>query len=1279
MACGRTIRTACFGFSLHSLRRATAVVGRILIIVAVAVPCSAIADPLKTTIDAKVSDGYARLVFTMSGYNDASFRLASNVLVISFKKPIDVSVDRVPAQLPGYVGAARRDPDGSAVRFALERPVKVHATSTGEKFFVDLLPDTWTGLPPGLPQDVIDDLAQRAREADAIIRKAHQAEQQQTELAPVRVHVGVLPTFTRYVFDVPAGASVAADHPKDQLLLTFDAPIKFDLGDAEAALPRAVETIDTQVKGAATLVRFTFADKVDVRTFRDGQGYDVDIVTDDANAAKPGVLPAATQQGSKLEMAPAAPPHEVAGGRVVAQTVMAKMPGVAAPVVAPAPPPVTVPNPPATRPLASQLASPTPAVQRAASPVPLADHTAVQTKTAASAVAPITPPQPAARLDAAKPAMLAVKPQPAPSQASAAATATKNVAPIAAPATHSAPAALAKSATPESGGRVAVELAHQGDNMTLSFPFTLPTAGAVFQRADTLWIVFDSAAAIDLSALRDEASHTIRSATFTRAPNADIVRIKLDRPHLSSVGADGSGWSVQIGDKDVEPTRALAITRDLIGPNRSSVTIPFEEPHLVHRIDDPEAGDALIVVTGFLPARGFVNAKDFVEFHALASTQGVVVEPLADDIRVELTPDKIVITRPTGLTLSTSLQTLLHGSGLRPVMFDSQLWGLDQKASYNERQSDLISAAAAAPENKRLAPRLDLARFYLARGMYPEAKGVLDVTLQDERPDAENASALVLRSVAEIMMNRPDDALKDLSDPAVGDQHDAPLWRALAYARQGKWEEARQGFESVESEVDTLPIELQRTALREEVRSAIEVGDFSDASNQLNDFKTVGIPHDMEPAVAVLIGRLAEGLGRTEDALAAYQTAADSWDRRAAAQGKLRETLLRYSLGDLKRDDVISELETLTTVWRGDETEIEALQVLARLYTEEGRYRDAFYVMRSAVAAHPDWAMTRKIQQEAAATFDALFLAGKGDSMPAIDALALFYDFRELTPIGARGDEMIRRLADRLVSVDLLDQAAALLQYQVDNRLQGAARAQVGTRLAVIYLMNRKPDRALATLRATRTADLSNELRDQRLLLEARALSDMGRHDLALEVIADVDGRAAIRLRSDIYWAAKRWRESAEQIELMYGERWKEWQPLNDVERADILRAEIGYALAQDTLGLSRFRQKYAAKMALTPDAHAFEVVSAPLGTSDKEFGEIARDAASDDTLDGFLHEMQAQYPEASAIPPPLPAVPKAAPAVSAAKAPKTTAAQTAPQLPALVPPTRAAGRTAQR
>jgi tetratricopeptide (TPR) repeat protein len=1264
MARGRTVGKTGHRFSSY-LRRCGLAAAALLCLASFAAPGSADDEPVKATLAATVNGGYARLVFDMSEYDDASVRVANNVLVITFTRPIDVSVDRLALQIPDYVGAARRDPDGKGIRVALSQQVKVNATPAAEKFFIDLLPDSWTGQPPSLPPEVIADLARRAREAGRLERKERQAVAQQRAAAePVRVHASTQPTFTRYIFAVPANTTVSADRTKERLTLTFDAPIKFDLADVVATLPRAIGGIEAELRDDSTLVRFSFLAKIDVRSFRDDGGYMLDIVgadnKPDEQSAAPAAPTAPQQSAAPETTAPATVPPAAAND-AAAPHAEAAVPSAPAKTEKPdIAPPATIAAP--EQPIAQP--TPPPAAAQAAPVLLRADKPVVAPKVEAQIAAPETPPQPAPSADTAKAAPPAPPPAPPAVQRDAAAVLDK------APADA---APLPRPRTANTEGRVAAELTRQGANLKLSFAFTTATAAAVFNRADTLWIVFDSNADIDLSALDGEPSRTIRGAEFTHAPDADIVRIKLDRPHLASVDIDGPTWTVQIGDTAIDTTRSLTISRNLIGPNRSSVTIPFDSPHLVHRLDDPDAGDTLVVVTAFAPARGFVNGRDFVEFRMLASAEGVVVDPLADDVKVELAPDKIIVSRPMGLALSTSLQSLLRGSGLRPTMFDSQLWGFDQQGSYIDRQSKLVAAAASAPDNKRLAPRLDLARFYVARDMYPEAKGVLDVALADERAASEQGTAAVLRAVTEIMMNRPDDALKDLAEPSIGDQHDAPLWRALAYAKQGKWGQARDGFKSADAAVATLPVELQRVALKEEMRSAIEVGDFSTASIQLNDFQTIGVSHELEPAMAVLIGRLAEGMGRKEDALAAYQTAADSWDRRAAAQGQLRETLLRYAIGDLKRDDVISQLETLTTIWRGDETEIEALQMLARLYTADNRCRDSFYVMRSALAAHPNSDMTRRIQQEAARTFDALFLSGKGDALPAIDALALFYDFRELTPIGRRGDEMIRRLADRLVAVDLLDQAAELLQYQVDNRLQGAARAQVATRLAVIYLMNRKADRALATLRATRTADLTNEVRNQRLLLEARALSDMGRHDVALEVIGNLDGREVIRLRSDIYWAGRHWREAAEQIELLYGERWKDWQPLNDIERSDILRAQLGYALSEDTLGLGRFREKYAAKMAGTPDAHAFEVVSAPLGTSGKEFAAIAHAAAAVDTLDGFLRAMQARYPDASAAPPSAaqPAPPDAPQAATPAPA--------VPPIPSIVPPPRASGRTALR
>ncbi len=308
--------------------------------------------------------------------------------------------------------------------------------------------------------------------------------------------------------------------------------------------------------------------------------------------------------------------------------------------------------------------------------------------------------------------------------------------------------------------------------------------------------------------------------------------------------------------------------------------------------------------------------------------------------------------------------------------------------------------------------------------------------------------------------------------------------------------------------------------------------------------------------------------------------------------------------------------------------------------------------------------MTRRLMEEAAASFDVLFLSGKADSMPVIDALSLFYDFRELTPVGRRGDEMIRRLADRLVTVDLLDQASALLQHQVDHRLQGAARAQVAVRLSVIYLMAHKPDKAIAAIRTTRVADLPNELRNQRLLLEARALSETGRHDVALEVAANVPGREADRLRADVMWAGKRWREAAEQIERFYGERWREFGPLTEPERADILRAGIGYALADDRLGLDRFRQKYAAKMAESPDRRAFEVVTSAPSAGGPEFGEVAKTVSGIGTLEGFLRDIRTRYPEAgTATTPGAPGAP-AAPAAPPAAAPPAQSAVPPPAKP---------------
>jgi hypothetical protein len=1126
------------------------------------------AQPVKGEATFSATGGYARLILKLDEDVDSDVSVAGSIIVIRFKRPVELSVDRLSDAVPSYVGSARRDPDGAAIRISLARKVTVNAMTAGERIFVDLLPDNWSGLPPSLPQEVVRELSERARVAERALRQQRAAEAA-LKRAPVRVRASVQPTFVRFVFELPDGASVSSALNEQKLALVFSTALTFDLADARLAAPSNIASINQKIEGENASVEVALIGDVDVHSFREEKNYIVDI---GFQSEKPS------------------------------------------PLAAPAPP-----ASPATKPAASNEAP----AQRSGDIALLPSETTAQKAKLEAKPEPKL--EPAIKPQAGAPPAVAA---PAP------ALAKETPAPIAArPKIVLAAAEPSVEAKP--GNAVnKVDAKRNSDGLRLTFSFAAAAPAALFRRADVVWLIFDSAKPLDLEPIRREAGSILGDVSALPLDNGQAIRLRLNRPQLVSLTADdetGQNWVVIFADSMQTPSQPLTAIRNVTDPARANVTVPIAKPSVVHRVVDPDAGDALMVITAGPPGRGFVRRQQFVEFSFLESIHGVVIQPNSDDVAAELASDKITLSRPGGLTLSSAdVGAERAATTVRPI-FDVNEWRRNQQDDFVKRLDLLVTAAATAPAEQRTAARLDLARFYMSRAMYPEAKGVLDLSLSEARPGQEDLSTLIVHSVASTLTGRPDQGLKDVAAPAIGTNYDSQLWKALALARQGKWAEAREKFKNVEFAVSSLPLELQRIVILEAMRASIELKDYSGAASRSNDLDVIGIPPDLKPQVSVMRGRLDEALGREKDALAEYKAAARSTDRGSAMEARLFDIALRQKRDEITQEESLRDLETLSVTWRGDGLEVKALQMMARIYSEAGRFGESLSAARIATRLQPNSELSRQAQDESAALFAQLFLSPKGDDLPPVDALGMFYEYRELTPIGRRGDEMIRRLADRLVGVDLLDQASELLQYQVDHRLEGAARAQVAARLAMVYLMNRKPDRAIGALRTTRIADLAGELRQQRLLLEARAQSDIGRRDLALDIISNIVGREAIRLRSDIYWAARRWRESSEQIELYYGDRWRDFKPLNPVEKGDVIRAVVGYALADDTLGLSRFREKYAALMSGEADRAAFEVASKPASTNSAEFAQIAKMAASVDTLDGFLREMKARFPDATA------------------------------------------------
>ena len=117
------------------------------------------ADPVKGDASFSAAGGYARLVIKLAEDVPSEVSTAGSIVVIRFQRPVDVAIDQLSDAVPDYVGSARRDPDGTAIRLSLARKVTINTMTAGERIFVDFLPDSWTGPPPSLPLEVVRELA----------------------------------------------------------------------------------------------------------------------------------------------------------------------------------------------------------------------------------------------------------------------------------------------------------------------------------------------------------------------------------------------------------------------------------------------------------------------------------------------------------------------------------------------------------------------------------------------------------------------------------------------------------------------------------------------------------------------------------------------------------------------------------------------------------------------------------------------------------------------------------------------------------------------------------------------------------------------------------------------------------------------------------------------------------------------------------------------------------------------------------------------------------------
>jgi tetratricopeptide (TPR) repeat protein len=734
------------------------------------------------------------------------------------------------------------------------------------------------------------------------------------------------------------------------------------------------------------------------------------------------------------------------------------------------------------------------------------------------------------------------------------------------------------------------------EGASLRFDWPVPTPAAIYRRGAALWIVFAGAKQVDLAEARKLPSEIIQRIDQVPQPKATVLRLVPRTGVNPTVRRADNSWVVNLRPQEARADAPIAVEAE---PEASPPRVLFRVNETAELITlrDPDVGDMVTVIPVSVPGQGIGASQGFVEFEALASVQGIALRPIADDLRIERAADGIEVSRPGGLSLSSEGDRRVAMVSAGRGGFDFVRWQGRAGESFLDRRSRFEQAVAAASNASRTKARLDLARFYFANLYAAEAEGVLAAIERDDPTAFGEPAVMMLSGAVRLLAGDRKGASDALGQKLVESEPDAGLWRASLAAENGDWSTAATLFTPAVSLLPRYPETLRDRFALQAAEAFLETGQ-PDAADPIIRLVLKGAPALADKAMALYFqGRQALAQDDYARAVELWRKVAAMDDRPSRARALFARISAQYEAAQMSRADAIKALEQLRFAWRGDRIEFQILKKLGELKLADGDQRGAFDILREAALNFPDDPQSKELMKALSDSLADLLLGKESAEMSPVKALTLYDEFKDYAPVGERGDAIVRRLIDRLVAVDLLDRAAALLEGQVEHRLTGRDKARGTAQLALLRLFDHHPEEALKALDIAVDKDLPAELLRQRQQLRARALAELNRNDEALAILSGDTSRDADRLRADIFWRARNWPEAAKVFARIVPPPAAEAK-LDQAASQIVLNWAAALTLAGDQKGLDDLRTRYGRAMAATPFADAFRVVAGEPGAA---------------------------------------------------------------------------------
>ena len=569
--------------------------------------------------------------------------------------------------------------------------------------------------------------------------------------------------------------------------------------------------------------------------------------------------------------------------------------------------------------------------------------------------------------------------------------------------------APAKPVLPEvalNGRSIRLQVDKNADRIRLETDKGAFPPSAIFVRGGYLWIVIQSPLDLDARDTTSAVPASFGPVNLGRREKVVYLRTKLKTPQPPRImPGDGNALLIDLtGDPGAGPSLQRSV---LYGPrNQPGLLVGMAGTGDPVEFEDPVFGDRIFVVPSSALGAGATRALRYQEFSVLDSAQGLAVAAVADDVAVKVESGGVSITRPDGLAISEGDDKASPNAkkSLRLAVNRLQ-WMHDRgEDAWNERNERLVAIAGLSGEQRKQA-LLDYSRFLAANGLYREALTSLDVGI-DHRSDTELEDIdLLERSVYTALQGDLDDAMAKFSQVRLGGNQEAALWRSYIHASAGRWTDAVKQWQQSGTVFMAYPPQLQALLAMPIAEAAVEAANWPMADDLIRRVDVSADPALRDRAM-YLKARKVEADGDPAEALAILDRAMSSLDLRTAVRAQNIHAEFEMKTGAWDRERGLQEFQLLASYWRGDFIEARVLKNIARACIDLVHWRCAFESAQRLNRNFAELDGVRPILDEIAVRLESLLERSEPGGRDAMNAVALFFEFREFMPAGRRGDEL---------------------------------------------------------------------------------------------------------------------------------------------------------------------------------------------------------------------------------------------------------------------------------